>query len=87
MTPPRPSPSAVIRGFRAATIAPRRRSGSRLLDQLGDHPIRTVYQPVVVLDTGVTTGYEALARGPAGRALKRPDAATSLMSGIEPEAR
>lgn len=44
-----------------------------LLDQvLSKNAIRSVYQPVVELDTGAVVGYEALARGPKG-ALERPD--------------
>ena len=35
--------------------------------------IRTVFQPIVELDTGAVLGYEALSRGPAGSTLERPD--------------
>ena len=35
--------------------------------------IRSVYQPIVDLDTYEVVGYEALARGPVGSALERPD--------------
>ena len=35
--------------------------------------IRAVYQPIVELATGAVVGYEALARGPQGSALERPD--------------
>jgi EAL domain-containing protein (putative c-di-GMP-specific phosphodiesterase class I) len=35
--------------------------------------VYSVYQPIVELDTGATVGYEALARGPQGGALERPD--------------
>src|SRR5215218_10123949 len=35
--------------------------------------IRSVYQPIVDLDTGAVVAYEALARGPVGSPLERPD--------------
>lgn len=35
--------------------------------------LRTVFQPIVDLDTGGLVGFEALARGPQGTALERPD--------------
>ncbi len=35
--------------------------------------ITSVYQPIVELDTGLTVGYEALARGPAGTSFAAPD--------------
>ncbi|RKQ93355.1 EAL domain-containing protein (putative c-di-GMP-specific phosphodiesterase class I) [Solirubrobacter pauli] len=35
--------------------------------------IRSVYQPIVDLDTHEVVGYEALARGPVGSSLERPD--------------
>jgi EAL domain-containing protein (putative c-di-GMP-specific phosphodiesterase class I) len=35
--------------------------------------IRSVYQPIVDLDTGATVAYEALARGPLGSPLEAPD--------------
>ncbi|MGY6501548.1 MAG: sensor domain-containing phosphodiesterase [Acidimicrobiales bacterium] len=44
------------------------------LDQiLGDRAIRSVYQPLVELDTATVIGFEALARGPEGSTLERPD--------------
>jgi EAL domain-containing protein (putative c-di-GMP-specific phosphodiesterase class I) len=44
------------------------------LDQiLGDGAIRSVYQPVVDLGTSTVVAYEALARGPEGSRLERPD--------------
>lgn len=44
------------------------------LDRLLAHGgLRSVYQPIVELDTNVTVGYEALARGPGGSVLERPD--------------
>lgn len=36
--------------------------------------IRSVFQPIVELDTGLTVAYEALARGPDGSPLEQPDA-------------
>lgn len=35
--------------------------------------VRAVYQPIIELATGATVGYEALARGPVGTDLERPD--------------
>lgn len=35
--------------------------------------VRAVYQPIVELSTGAVVGYEALARGPVGTDLERPD--------------
>lgn len=35
--------------------------------------VRCVYQPIVHLETGEVVGYEALARGPQGTDLERPD--------------
>lgn len=35
--------------------------------------VRTVYQPIVELASGAIVGYEALARGPVGSSLERPD--------------
>jgi EAL domain-containing protein (putative c-di-GMP-specific phosphodiesterase class I) len=42
----------------------------RILEQ---DQIRSVFQPIVELDTGLTVAYEALARGPEGSPLTRPD--------------
>ena len=35
--------------------------------------VRSVFQPIVDLDSGTVVAYEALARGPRGSALERPD--------------
>ena len=40
---------------------------------LADRAIRSVYQPIVGLDAPGTVGFEALARGPEGSSLERPD--------------
>jgi len=41
---------------------------------LGGVAVRAVYQPIVELDTGTVVAYEALARGPEGSSLERPEA-------------
>ncbi len=40
---------------------------------LATRSVRTVFQPLIELDTGRVAGYEALSRGPQGSALERPD--------------
>ena len=35
--------------------------------------LRALYQPVVELESATVVGYEALARGPEGSELQRPD--------------
>jgi diguanylate cyclase (GGDEF)-like protein/PAS domain S-box-containing protein len=40
---------------------------------LAERSVRTVFQPLVALDSGRVLGFEALSRGPAGSALERPD--------------
>jgi EAL domain-containing protein (putative c-di-GMP-specific phosphodiesterase class I) len=53
---------------------PRRRpAASELGAILDERAIRSVYQPIVAIDSGETIGYEALARGPIGSSLERPD--------------
>ncbi|HST39724.1 MAG TPA: EAL domain-containing protein [Conexibacter sp.] len=45
------------------------------LDEIIRHDrITPVFQPILDLDSGVLLGFEALARGPAGSPLQRPDA-------------
>ncbi len=46
---------------------------AELRDILQKGRLRSVFQPIVKLDTGLTVGYEALARGPESSPLKRPD--------------
>jgi EAL domain-containing protein (putative c-di-GMP-specific phosphodiesterase class I) len=41
---------------------------------LHDRLLRTVFQPVVSVESGAVVGYEALIRGPAGSILESPDA-------------
>lgn len=41
---------------------------------LRDRLLRTVFQPIVRVESGTVVGYEALMRGPAGSVLEAPDA-------------
>src|SRR6201993_1058505 len=41
---------------------------------LHDRLLRTVFQPVVRVESGAVVGYEGLIRGPAGSILESPDA-------------
>jgi EAL domain-containing protein (putative c-di-GMP-specific phosphodiesterase class I) len=41
---------------------------------LRDHLLRTVFQPIVRVESGAVVGYEGLIRGPAGSILESPDA-------------
>ena len=43
-----------------------------VLDVIADQAIRSVFQPIVDLDSGSVVGYEALARGPLGSELESP---------------
>ena len=59
----------------AATLPPAGDGHARELDRiLAEGAVRTVYQPIIELEQRRVVGYEALARGPAGSALERPDA-------------
>lgn len=46
---------------------------TELAEILGDGAVHAVYQPIVDLGTGRPVAYEALARGPVGSSLERPD--------------
>ncbi|HYP47754.1 MAG TPA: EAL domain-containing protein, partial [Thermoleophilaceae bacterium] len=48
-------------------------SSAQLDDLLAKRAVRMLYQPIVALPTGRTVGFEALARGPVGSDLERPD--------------
>jgi EAL domain-containing protein (putative c-di-GMP-specific phosphodiesterase class I) len=50
-----------------------RTRGDELRRILDEELVRAVYQPLVELDGGALIGFEALARGPEGSALERPD--------------
>jgi EAL domain-containing protein (putative c-di-GMP-specific phosphodiesterase class I) len=50
-----------------------RTRGDELRRILDDGLVRAVFQPLVELDGGALIGFEALARGPEGSALERPD--------------
>jgi EAL domain-containing protein (putative c-di-GMP-specific phosphodiesterase class I) len=55
-------------------LTTRQETVGEVLEQiLAARSIRAVYQPIVELDTGRTIGWEALARGPQGSVLERPD--------------
>jgi EAL domain-containing protein (putative c-di-GMP-specific phosphodiesterase class I) len=41
---------------------------------LHDRSLRTMFQPIVRVESGLVVGYEALIRGPAGSVLESPDA-------------
>lgn len=56
-----------------ASAGPEHDSGSPLDEILRDDRIHAFFQPVVQLDSGALLGFEALARGPRGSALQRPD--------------
>ena len=55
----------------ADTVRPHLVGG--LDDILRDGLIRSVFQPIIELETGAVVGYEALARGPERSALANPD--------------
>lgn len=62
---------------RAATTAPprglSRAERNELADVLAEGAVEAGFQPIVELATGRVVGWEALARGPRGSSLERPD--------------
>lgn len=54
-----------------------------LLDILDSGEIRTLFQPIVSLNTGEVVGYEALSRGPKGSLLESPSTLFSLAEKME----
>jgi diguanylate cyclase (GGDEF)-like protein/PAS domain S-box-containing protein len=59
---------------RAPAIAVTPASGPRELAAILEAgAVKSIYQPIVALDSGATIAYEALARGPEGSPLERPD--------------
>jgi EAL domain-containing protein (putative c-di-GMP-specific phosphodiesterase class I) len=56
-----------------STAAPHRATPTSVAELVDRQGIRSAYQPLVDLYSGETVGYEALARGPRGSRLERPD--------------
>lgn len=56
-----------------ATLQRRRPVAPPIARAIAEGEIHAVYQPLVDLGSGDVVGYEALARGPAGSGLERPD--------------
>jgi len=54
-------------------IGKRESAASTLGEILDNRAVRSVYQPIVDLETGALFGFEALVRGPEGSPLERPD--------------
>ncbi len=50
-----------------------RQASDELERILATHAVTTVFQPIVEIESGSVIGYEALARGPEGSPLQRPD--------------
>lgn len=63
-------PSGRPRGRRSLDDAP----AGATLDLALAEGVRTVFQPIVALDTATTVAYEALSRGPVDTLLESPDA-------------
>jgi EAL domain-containing protein (putative c-di-GMP-specific phosphodiesterase class I) len=57
----------------SSTVTPHRAPPTSVADLVDRQGVRSAYQPLVDLYSGETVGYEALARGPRGTRLERPD--------------
>jgi EAL domain-containing protein (putative c-di-GMP-specific phosphodiesterase class I)/DICT domain-containing protein len=56
-----------------STVAPHAAPPTSVAELVDRQGVRSAYQPLVDLYSGETVGYEALARGPRGSRLERPD--------------
>jgi EAL domain-containing protein (putative c-di-GMP-specific phosphodiesterase class I) len=56
-----------------STVTPHRAPPTSVAELVDRQLVRSAYQPLVDLYSGETVGYEALARGPRGSRLQRPD--------------
>jgi EAL domain-containing protein (putative c-di-GMP-specific phosphodiesterase class I) len=56
-----------------STVTPHRAPPTSVAELVDRQGVRSAYQPLVDLYSGETVGYEALARGPRGSRLERPD--------------
>ncbi len=57
----------------SSTVTPHCAPPTSVADLVDRQGVRSAYQPLVDLYSGETVGYEALARGPRGSRLERPD--------------
>jgi EAL domain-containing protein (putative c-di-GMP-specific phosphodiesterase class I) len=57
----------------SSTATPHRAPPTSVAELVDRQGVRSAYQPLVDLYSGETVGYEALARGPRGSRLERPD--------------
>jgi EAL domain-containing protein (putative c-di-GMP-specific phosphodiesterase class I) len=71
----------------SATATKHRATPTSVADLVDRCLVRSAYQPLVDLYSGETIGYEALARGPEGSRLQRPDALfeAAQVAGLERE--